>query len=299
MAQQPQELEVGAGLFVMILPIIDLKERDVNAQVVQPRHMDRLTSNIRDRGQVESLPYVHWPNRKGPKVIISGHHRSRAARKAGLTEIPCLVDVLPMSESKIISKQIAHNEIHGSPDEQILAEMIAAIDNVDDLLATGLPEDKLPHPDKDGVNLGIPSAQFDWRLLTFLFLPHQLEQLEAVLDNLDKHSAIIGVAPREDFEEFSRKVIDYGRALNIRSAGAAVAALITIAAREIELAATDGVKPDGTWTRVAEMTGPAMPPDAAKVVRQAIGKVIADGDAPAEQPWIALERICADFLAGA
>jgi hypothetical protein len=175
--------------------------------------------------------------------------------------------------------------------------MVATITDVDDLLATGLPEEKLPHPDKDSTSLGLPHASFDWRLLTFLFLPHQLAQLESVLDNLDKHSAIIGIAPREDFEEFSKQVIGYGRALNIRSVGAAVSALITIAAREIELATQDGVKPDSTWTRTAELVGPAMPPDAAGVVRQARQKMAASGDLPDDgQLWRFLEFLAAEYM---
>jgi len=49
------ELQVGDDLYVMVLPIAAVKEADVNAQVMQPREFERLTSNIRSRGQVESL----------------------------------------------------------------------------------------------------------------------------------------------------------------------------------------------------------------------------------------------------
>ena len=39
----PTELQVGDDLFVMVLEIAALKEADVNAQVLQPRHFERLT----------------------------------------------------------------------------------------------------------------------------------------------------------------------------------------------------------------------------------------------------------------
>lgn len=298
-AAKHQELQVGDGLYVMMLPIADLKERDVNAQVVSPRHMERLAENIRIRGQIESLPYVSWPNREGTPEIISGHHRSRAARLAGVDVIPVLVDTQPMTASTKTAKAIAHNEIHGTPDEQILAQMVASIDNVDDLLMTGLPEDQLPTPDDDDTQLGLPNAEFDWRLVTLLFLPRQLAQFESAMDTLDKHSELVGVAPREDFEEFSRQVIDYGRSLNIRSVATAIAAIIAIARREVELAKGDGVRPDSTWTRTAELVGPAMPPDAADVVREAVDKMRAAGEVPDDAPWAALEKLAADWLAGA
>lgn len=293
------ELKVGDDMYVMILPIAAVRERDVNAQIVSPRHMERLAENIRIRGQVESLPYISWPNREGTPEIISGHHRSRAARQAGLEEMPFLVDTMPMTASQKTARAIAHNEIHGTPDEQILAQMVASIDNVDDLLMTGLDESQLPTPDDDDTQLGLPHAEFDWRLVTFLFLPRQLAQLESALDTIDKHSELIGVAPREDFEQFSREVIDYGRTLNIRSVATAVSAIIAIARREVELAQADGVRPDSTWTRTAELVGPAMPPDAADVVREAVAKMRAAGDVPDDQPWRALEYLAAGYLAGA
>lgn len=292
------EMQVGQDMYVMILPIAAVRERDVNAQIVSPRHMERLTENIRIRGTVESLPYVSWPNREGVPEIISGHHRSRAARSAGLEEIPFLVDTEPMTASRRTAKAVAHNEIHGTPDEQILAQMVASIDNVDDLLMTGLPEDQLPTPGDDDTQLGLPHAEFDWRLVTLLFLPRQLAQFESALETIDRHSELVGIAPREEFEEFSRQVIDYGRALNIRSVATSVAAIVAIARREVELAQADGARPDSTWTRTAELAGPAMPPDAADVVRQALDKVRAEGALPDDQPWRALELLAASYLAG-
>lgn len=294
--QQYEELQVGDDLYVMKVPVADLRERDINAQVMTPRHFDRLTENIRQRGAIESLPYVSWPNREGPKVIISGHHRFRAARAAGLEVIPCLVDTLPMTESQRYAKQISHNELHGNPDEKILAQMVAQIDNVDDLLTTGLPEDWLPTPDEDNTQLGLPHGEFNWRLVTLLFLPHQLDQFESALDVLDRHSEIIGIAPREDFEEFSKEVVQFGRTMNIRSIATSVGVIIQTARREVETALADGVKPDGTWRRAAQVVGPQIPADAAEVIGQAIERVMKAEGIPADQPWRALEYIAADWL---
>ena len=139
-------MQIGDDLWIEWRDIADLREQDVNAQQMQPRHMDRLTENIRIRGQIESLPYCHQPDRAGPTSIVSGHHRARAARAAGMKRIPVIVDYQPMTKGRVVAKQIAHNELHGDPDEAILAQLVASLDSVDDLLMSGLDENWLPTP---------------------------------------------------------------------------------------------------------------------------------------------------------
>ncbi len=67
-----------------------LREQDKNARVMDAKPFQRLTENIKKNGQMESMPYCHKtvsPGGSEEFSIISGHHRVRAARKAGLTEI--------------------------------------------------------------------------------------------------------------------------------------------------------------------------------------------------------------------
>ena len=77
--------DLGNGLELWSLVISTLKEQDINAQVMDDRRMKILTSNIKNRGALESLPYVY---KDGDTFsIISGHHRVRAANAAGLKTI--------------------------------------------------------------------------------------------------------------------------------------------------------------------------------------------------------------------
>lgn len=228
-----KEFQVGDGLFVIIVPIADLHEAELNAQVMQPFKFDRLTENIRLRGQLEQLPYCFWPERQGNITIVSGHHRVRAARAAGLTEVPCLVDILPMSASEVTAKQIAHNELHGNPDEAILAQLVASIDDADSLLMTGLPENWLPSVPTDDTQLGLPHAEFEWHAVTLLFLSRQLEDFQGLLDAVDARAELVGLADKDQWEEFARTVIDFGRSRNIRSVAAAIAVLCAVAKEEI------------------------------------------------------------------
>jgi len=232
--EAPTRFPIGDDLYVVMVDVASLKEQDLNAQVMQPREFDRLVENIKERGGLESLPYCHQPALTGPIAIVSGHHRFRAARAAGLSRIPVIVDGQQMSRGKIISKQIAHNELHGTPDEEILRLLVAQIEDVDDLLRSGLPDDWLPTVEKDDTTLAIPHAEFDWRLVTLTFLPKQLDRLEEIVSMVDRGSDLVGVASMEQFEAFSKAMIDYSRATNIKSMTSVIDVLIQTAMREIE-----------------------------------------------------------------
>ena len=104
--------ELDGGLEIWKLVISNLKEQDINAQVMDDRRMKILTANIKNRGALESLPYVL---KQGDTfTIISGHHRVRAANAAGLKYIYALVETTELTKSQVVSKQIAHNELVGT-----------------------------------------------------------------------------------------------------------------------------------------------------------------------------------------
>jgi hypothetical protein len=229
-------MQIGDDLWIEWHDIADLREQDVNAQQMQPRHMDRLTENIRIRGQIESLPYCYQPEPSGPVEIVSGHHRARAARAAGLKRIPVIVDKQPMTRGRIVAKQIAHNELHGEPDEAILAELVRALESVDDMLMSGLDENWLPTPGGDDTDLLIPHAEFDWRMVMFLFLPTQIEAINELAEACEGGAELIGAASLEQFDEFSHALVGFARNRNIKNMAVAIDVLTTTALRAIEAA---------------------------------------------------------------
>ncbi|MGJ3558895.1 ParB N-terminal domain-containing protein [Streptomyces sp. INA 01156] len=241
----PQDvMQIGEDLYIKWVDVTSLREQDINAQVMQPRHYERLTGNIRKRGALESLPYCHQPGLQGPVEVISGHHRSRAARSAGLRRIPVIVDARAMRRSEVIAKQIAHNELHGDPDKDVLAQLVAMIDNVDDLIATGLDEDQLPTVEPDDTKLAIPHGEFDWRAATLMFLPHQMEDFKEACTAIASGTDLVGVAPAEVFEEFASAVYAFGRCKDVRNFTTMIALLTDIARREVEQHAQEAAEQD-------------------------------------------------------
>ena len=70
-----------------------------------------------------------------------------------------------------------------------------------------------------------------------MFLPEQMERFNDLLALIDKHSDMIGVARVDQFDEFSRALVEYGHVRNIKNMAAVVDSLTSIALREIADAA--------------------------------------------------------------
>lgn len=121
-----------------------LKEQELNAQEMPKHQFDALVRNIKNDGELQSLVYVHQPDGPNGEIrIISGHHRVRAAYKAGLTEVPCIVETAPLTTAQIRARQLAHNQIHGESDPKLVAQILEEIDDVIELTATGFTDTEL------------------------------------------------------------------------------------------------------------------------------------------------------------
>lgn len=224
--------DLDCGLEVWKLEVACLKEQDINAQVMDDRRMKILTSNIKNRGTLESLPYVH----KNGNIfsIISGHHRVKAACNAGLKQIYCLVDTNDLTKSQITSKQIAHNELVGTADSEILGMLVKQMNEVDDIIASGLDEKFLNKISADNVVIDIPHLDFDWRTISLAFLPEQEKDFEHLVKMINNGDDMVGLANREQYESFVKACIDLGKTKNVKSVSTVISLLTDLALKEIE-----------------------------------------------------------------
>lgn len=161
--------DMGSGLLIVKVQLDSLVEQNVNARIMKDQMQDQLTANIQKRGQLESLPLVALID--GKLKIISGHHRIKSARAAGLKEIYCLLDVSGLSKSQEAAKQLAHNAISGFDDQSTLREIAKMISDVDDMLESFVGKDILEEPSAEFDKLISPAVQFDFKTITFAFLP--------------------------------------------------------------------------------------------------------------------------------
>ena len=220
------------GLEVWKLDAANIKEQDVNAQVMDKRRMKILTSNIKNRGALESLPYVY---KDGDKFqVVSGHHRIRAAVAAGMTQVYALVETRHMTKSQITSKQIAHNELVGEADSEILAQLVKQMDEADDIIASGLTEEWMNSINGQPVTIDVPNLDFGWRKVEMAFLPKQFEEFETLAKSVDSKTEMVGLVDRSMYSKFCDAMVKYGRTQNIKSFGAIVSKLTEVALKEIQ-----------------------------------------------------------------
>jgi hypothetical protein len=227
-------LDLGKGLAIYSGHIDDVREQDVNAQVMPPEMLERLTQTVKRDQRIEALPLTVL--RKAatdgrPQLeMISGHHRLRAARTAGLTELHFIVDETDLDRSQVVAKQLAHNRIHGESDQATVKRLFDEIQSVEDMLDTYIrPEDF------DGVKqlsaAGIPKigVEIKHRRISFMFLDRNVERLTSLNDiakELHKDTHLVGVVDLELFERFRKAVLELGTAKHVRSMGALVTMMV-------------------------------------------------------------------------
>ena len=108
------------GLRLYYAALDELREQDVNPRCVPQPMMNQLIENVGAAGALESTPLCV---RVRDRIeIVSGHHRIRAARAAGIKHTLIFL-YEELSPSRIRSKQLAHNTIQGQDDPQLVKRL--------------------------------------------------------------------------------------------------------------------------------------------------------------------------------
>lgn len=288
--------DMGHGLVIAKVKLADIREQDINARIMKNETQKQLTDNIKKRGQLESLPFCALIDEK--IEVISGHHRIRSAKDSGvMQEIFVILDISGLRRSQVAAKQLAHNAINGYDDQSTLREIAKMIDDVDDMMESYIGKDVLGEPLAELEKLIAPKVEFDWRNVTFTFLPHQIEDLEKLVSVLQSVSPdIIGVAPIEDHKPFVEAITRFQSFANVKNTGAAIHAMIRATEQLF-----DDLKFDESqeWVQLTSIFGsPAIPAEAAQVINEALKKMEQDGAIGKKNRFQALEFWAADYLAG-
>ena len=287
--------DMGTGLIIAKVPLDKVREQDINARIMKKEMQDQLTANIKNRGQLESLPLL--VEKDGVLEIISGHHRIKSARAAELKEIVAIIDVSGLSRSKIAAKQLAHNAISGFDDQDVLKEICKMLDDVDDMLESFIGKDILEEPLEQYDKLLSPAVQFDFKNITFSFLPHQVKDMDALIKNLESSAPeIIGVAPYEQCKHFIEALARYQKFSDIRNVGAAIHSMIESVTEKMDGA---GFNEEEDWTYLTKLFGSnAIPAESAATITKAIKKAEKEGTVTSKNRWQLIEAWATDYLAG-
>lgn len=288
--------DMGSGLLIAKVKLTDIREQDINARIMKTEMQKQLTDNIKKRGQLESLPFCALIDNR--IEIISGHHRIRSAKDSGiLQEIFVILDTSGLRRSQIAAKQVAHNAISGFDDQSTLKEIVKMIDDVDDMLESYIGKDILGEPMAELEKLLSPKVEFDWKNVTFSFLPHQIKDMEKLVSVLDSIGTdVLGIADIEQHKPFIEAITKYQQFANVKNTGAAVHCMIRATEQMFEDLKFDD---SSEWVQLTTLFGsPAIPKEAADVITEALKKMTDAGIVGAKNKWQALEYWAADYISG-
>jgi len=122
---------------VQMVAIDELKPHPKNPRKHSEKAIKKLVASIREFGWTNPILVSE------DGVVLAGHARLKAAKRAGLKEVPVIV--LPLSGAKADAYMIADNRLQEDSDwdEELLAELVEELKDQIDLAITGLEEKEI------------------------------------------------------------------------------------------------------------------------------------------------------------
>ena len=171
-----------AGLFPYRLEMVapgELKLLEKNARYMKAEQFQSLVENIKKDGNLSSLPLC-YREKDGKLRVLSGNHRVQAGRQAGVEQILVMVVGDEKDADERLAIQLSHNAIAGQDDLVILKELWEAITDVQAKVYAGLDSDTVKA--LQGIQFAaIAEQRLQYKIVTFTFLGHEVENLDELL----------------------------------------------------------------------------------------------------------------------
>lgn len=205
--------DLGNGLELWIINIEDLKEQDVNARYMKADMFERLTQNIKKDNRLESFPFCALTD--NGIEIISGHHRVRASRAAGIYDIYIILDVTNLSRDRIKAKQLAHNSIDGYDNEELVKRIYDSITDAESQLEAFVPENIIEQFKK--ISVSDVNVDMDIKAVQFMFFSYELELLHKVVEKISGDYEELYTSELKNFKPFQKLMKETGKEYNVRA----------------------------------------------------------------------------------
>lgn len=172
--------------YVTKMKLADLEKQETNARFMSNTMFSNLVANLRRDGALTSVPLVR-PTETGFK-ILSGHHRVAAAIEAGIEESEVMVLDEEITRDQEIALVLSHNSLSGEDDPSTLLRLYEEMEDIEWQDYSGLDDATLEMLE-DVTTEPLGEANLDYRTITLVFLPHELERAETALEDVKKTSA--------------------------------------------------------------------------------------------------------------
>lgn len=287
----------------------DLKLLTSNARFMTHSEFARLTKNIKNDGQLTSVPFA-WRQDDGRYLVLSGNHRVQAAIEALGADHEAFVMLCddPMPGDRRMAIQLAHNAIAGQDDPAVLKELYEGMESVDWKLYAGLDDKTLELMDEVKLG-GLSEANLEFQTIQLVFLPEERATAEEAWAAAKSEISSVDGVWLGRFEEFSRTLdaLDVsGRSYGVRNIATALAVILEIFERhrgDLAEAFTDEegelLEERKEWIPLDVLLGsPDVPPGAAMTIQRALKKMLDKGEVGQANLWQSIELWAADYLAG-
>jgi hypothetical protein len=210
----------------------DLKPAPKNARFMRRETFARLTENIRQDGNLSSLPFCWWDGAQ--YWILSGHHRVDAARAAGIEHVLFLYTDRGLTSSERAAIQLSHNALVGEDNLATLRELYEAIDSFDGKRYSGVDDITLRRFVEVSPST-FQDAGLEFEEVVLLFMPHEIERVDEVVAKLREYSGMaVYAADMADWERFWETLLRFKEVRNIQNSATAILAMVDLVSEWME-----------------------------------------------------------------
>ena len=299
---------IVTGDFVIeVVPLDAIDLIGKNSRFMRSETFRQLVANIAADGALSQIPFCVKVGQRF--MTLSGNHRVKGAREAGLTTIPIIYTEKTLTREQQVAIQLSHNAIVGDDDPVVLLELwneltvkTKAYAGLDDKVMAQLAAVQMPE---------ISEVRLDFRALSFLFLPEEVEQVKQTFD--DARHMVMGssvyLARMQAFDALLDALATAKASYNIVNAATGLQVVLEVFRKHQDDLAdgwwdaeAEAVKAghEKQWVPVASIVGTdTIPADAAAVIKKAVDRMRDAGDVQRGSLWKALEYWAAESLAGA
>lgn len=282
----------------------ELKLLEVNARRMTHEQYQRLVENIKRDGALTSVPFACLDD-DGRYLVLSGNHRTRASRDAGLTKIAVMVTDDPLDHQRRVAIQLSHNAIAGEDDPTILASLYDELEDVDWRAYAGLDDKALKLLEQ--VTIGsLSEANLDFTTISIVFLPNEAARVKAAFDVAKKELTAHEwwLARWAEYDQTLDALEVAGASFKIKNVATCLNLVLGIFERHITDLQGGYLDAEGEplhegWVPLSTIFGTdRVPAAAAAVLARAVAKMADHAIVTPDAKWRALELWAADALAG-
>lgn len=208
---------------------------ELNANEMSEKDFQQLCENIGISG-LSSVPSCYRRESDGKFVIISGHHRVRAAEKDGYTEIYIIyAEEKDLTKDEIVAIQLSHNSLHGEDNKGILKRLFESIKTVEFKKFAHIDINEIGTIDIESVNVIPMRETYNVSVVLYKQDINLLEELTGCIrEALDSSEYVILADQEKTEDEYLALMKEVGLKYNIKSSNIAFAKILELAKKQIE-----------------------------------------------------------------